>query len=275
MEGMMNQLEVDFDYRDLSIDDRSFVKERALVIRETAKRTAKAITMMGLWLSEVKKCLPHGLWESWLDTEFGWSPQTARRLIHVYDMVKSNNLRELNFDVSALYLIAAPKTPEPLRREAIRRAESGERMNRAKVLELRDRLKERAQAVVGVLAEVIDQVGKDIRVMKASDDTKGIPCESVSLVIAFWQAIEILRHPYLTVENAAQIALSEVNRHDQLVWESIGAFAPSGMAFLDQATAMLASLTKLSETILPCQDAFCLGRAEAQQGGNERDGEAS
>ena len=37
----------------------------------------------------------------------------------VYEAVKLRSLRNLNLDVSALYLIAAPATPEPVKREVI------------------------------------------------------------------------------------------------------------------------------------------------------------
>lgn len=62
----------------------------------------------------------HGLWLPWLESEFGWSHDTARNFIQVWDCFKLRNFRDLNIDVSALYLIAAPKTPEPVRQEVIR-----------------------------------------------------------------------------------------------------------------------------------------------------------
>jgi hypothetical protein len=113
-----------------------FVRERAVQIRETAKLTAKAIVRIGQWLTEVKERLPHGQWLPWLESEFGWSEWTARRFMGVYELVKSGNLHDLEIDVSALYLIAAPSTPEPVHREVIERAKRGEPMTRAKALEV-------------------------------------------------------------------------------------------------------------------------------------------
>lgn len=130
----LDQLE--FDYDEIDVEDRGFVKERAEKIRETAKRTAQGIIQIGQWLTEVKRKLDHGQWYPWLHTEFGWSVDTAQRLMNVTEFVKSRNLRHLEIDVSALYLIAAPKTPEPVVQEVIRRAEAGEPMTHAKAKEV-------------------------------------------------------------------------------------------------------------------------------------------
>jgi hypothetical protein len=42
--------------------------------------------------------------------------------MQVYEACKSGTVHDLDIDVSALYLIAAPKTPEPVRKEIIERA---------------------------------------------------------------------------------------------------------------------------------------------------------
>jgi hypothetical protein len=99
--------EVLFDYRKIEPEIRAFVKE---LIREVAKRTVQGIVLIGQWLSEVKEQLPHGEWLPWLKSQFGWTDCTARRFMSVYDAFKSDNLSNLEIDVSALYLIAAPST---------------------------------------------------------------------------------------------------------------------------------------------------------------------
>jgi hypothetical protein len=55
--------------------------------------------------------------------------------MNVFEQSKFRNFRNLNLPVSALYLIAAPSTPEKVRDEVIERAEAGESMTRAKVKE--------------------------------------------------------------------------------------------------------------------------------------------
>jgi hypothetical protein len=134
-----------FDYRELTEESRSFVKERALLIHDAAKKTAQGIILIGQWLSEVKERLGHGGWMRWLNAEFGWSWDTADRFIRVYENLKIRNLRNLEIDISALYLITAPKTPEPVRQEVIERAQSGEPMTRAKAVEVLEQYRQRAE----------------------------------------------------------------------------------------------------------------------------------
>jgi hypothetical protein len=47
----------------------------------------------------------------------GWSKDTAQRMMNVAEFSKNRTVRNLDVDVSMLYLIAAPKTPEPVRKE--------------------------------------------------------------------------------------------------------------------------------------------------------------
>ena len=61
----------------------------------------------------MKDRLGHGQFLNRIDECFGWSDRHARRLMEVYANIKLDNLSDLNIDVSALYLIAAPKTSEP------------------------------------------------------------------------------------------------------------------------------------------------------------------
>jgi len=76
-------------------------------------------------LTEVKEKLGHGPFIDWIEREFAWARTTAERFMNVYERVKLPNLGNLDIDVSALYLIAQPKTPEPARNDIIRRASNG------------------------------------------------------------------------------------------------------------------------------------------------------
>jgi hypothetical protein len=144
-----------FDYRDLTPNDRSFIKERALLIRDAAKRTAEGIILIGQWLTEAKSRLKHGQWLPWLETEFGWSVSTATNFMRVYENVKLATVANLQIDVSALYLIATPKTPEPVREEIIKRAQSGEPMTKAKAVEVLESYKQRAEVPSPAVARKI------------------------------------------------------------------------------------------------------------------------
>jgi hypothetical protein len=129
-------VQASFDYRDIAGDDRGRVKERAVMIHKEARRTAQGIVKIGQWLTEVKETLGHGQWLPWLKGEFGWSADSAERFMRVFELVKFRNLRNLNIDASALYLIAKPSTLEPVRREVVERAKRGEPITHAKAREV-------------------------------------------------------------------------------------------------------------------------------------------
>jgi hypothetical protein len=66
-----------------------------------------------------------------LNAEFDWEKTAANGFMQVHANVKCPNFGHLEIDVSALYLIAAPKTPEPVRTDA---PELGERHRRPTVI---------------------------------------------------------------------------------------------------------------------------------------------
>jgi hypothetical protein len=117
------------------VRDSAFVKERAEKIRGAGKRTAEGIVKIGQWLTEANTHLSHGQWLPWLKAEFGWSQQSANNFTRVYEKFKLLKFSNLRIDPSALYLLAARTTPELATKQVIERAEKGEPMTRAKVLE--------------------------------------------------------------------------------------------------------------------------------------------
>ena len=98
--------------------------------------TAAGIVQIGQYLTEVKGRLKHGKFQDGIAREFSWSDNSARNFMHVYERFKNRNFRNLEIDVSALYLIAAPSTPEHVVQVVIERARSGEPMTRAKAEEV-------------------------------------------------------------------------------------------------------------------------------------------
>lgn len=128
-----------FDYGALEASARTTLREHAERIRTLARQTAEGIIEIGQRLAEVKETLPHGQWLRWLEQEFGWTDRTALNFVHVYDRfsAKSETVSDLNVDVSALYLLAAPKTPAAVFNEAVSQAASGQRVTKATVRELK------------------------------------------------------------------------------------------------------------------------------------------
>lgn len=109
-------------------DDQQFATTEAEEIRRLLRRAAKDIVTIGQKLIAVKARLNHGEWGAWLRSEFDWDSRTAQRFMSVGDRFKNDNLSDLNIAPSALYLLAAPSTPEDVRREMLERARNGEKI---------------------------------------------------------------------------------------------------------------------------------------------------
>ncbi len=80
---------------------------------------------IGSRLIAVKDALGHGRFGRWLEAEFQWSEPTAERMMRVADTFKSVKLTDLNIGQSALYMLASPSTPAPIRHRR-RRARSSD-----------------------------------------------------------------------------------------------------------------------------------------------------
>lgn len=124
-----------FDYAALDAETRIVVQQRTIEIKALMKRAASDIIEIGRKLIEVKSRLPHGAWLPWLRSEFTWSEDTAGRFMSV-----ARRIPEIphgaEFDAKALYLLAAPSTPESAREEAIARAEEGKKITYSAVRDL-------------------------------------------------------------------------------------------------------------------------------------------
>jgi hypothetical protein len=134
-----------FDYATFDPDTRRLLRERAEQIRGLERKTASSIVEIGKYLTEAKEQLRHGQFLQWIDAEFRWRQRTAENYMAVYARCKSANFADLHIDPSALCLIARPSTPEPVRVEAVRRAENGEHVSHREVRALVKRAKERGE----------------------------------------------------------------------------------------------------------------------------------
>lgn len=131
-----------FDYTLLSFKTKVIVQEHANEIKSLMRRTAQDIINIGQKLIEAKEQLGHGHFEVWLRAELNWGQWTARKFMQVTRQFKTVNFTALSIDASALYLLAAPSTPEMVRQEALERAGQGEAMTHAKVKAIASRYKE-------------------------------------------------------------------------------------------------------------------------------------
>jgi hypothetical protein len=123
------------DVGNFVVDDPVLTK-CAAEIRRLGRRVKEDVVEIGRYLDEAQQHAGHGTWLTWIEAEFGWSDQTARRFIHVYEFSrdsKFNKLLNSNLPLSALYQLAAPKTPEAARKEVAARVEAGEKVSVAAV----------------------------------------------------------------------------------------------------------------------------------------------
>jgi hypothetical protein len=116
------------NYTTLDASTSQFVQQQTGEIRGLMKRTVESIFEIGQRLIVVKERLGHGRFGSWLETEFDWDERTARRFMSVAENLKnkSDTVSEINLAPSALYILAAPSTPDAARDEAFARAKAGE-----------------------------------------------------------------------------------------------------------------------------------------------------
>ena len=138
-----------FDYSFLDKKQIDFVQKKASEIKRLLRRTAQDIFDVGQYLNEVKEQLPHGKFNAWIKTEFGWSKSMALRFMRVATRFRSTNLAQIDIVHSALYALAAPSTPEEATLEAIERASEGEKITLALSKEIIDKhkdLKEQGEA---------------------------------------------------------------------------------------------------------------------------------
>jgi hypothetical protein len=117
-------------YYDLRTETQRTIDLATKELRSIDKRTIEDIIRRGEILSGVQSELAdhhQGTFQSWAKAELGYSLQTTYRFMRAYEFSLShNNLLRLPIEPSAVYALAAPKTPDAARMEAIELAERGE-----------------------------------------------------------------------------------------------------------------------------------------------------
>ncbi len=114
-----------FDYAALDASTSQFVQQQTGEIKALMKRTAQDIVEIGQKLVKVKEKLGHGRFGAWLEAEFEWSIQTAKRFMNVAAAFQNQQFVDF-IAPSALYELAAPSIPDAVRDEALARAKAGE-----------------------------------------------------------------------------------------------------------------------------------------------------
>ena len=69
---------------------RRWAEAKAHKIRSLVRRGVMVAVEMGQELEEVKGRLQHGFWLTWLDANFGWTEETARKYRRLAAAVEQN-----------------------------------------------------------------------------------------------------------------------------------------------------------------------------------------
>ena len=146
-----------FSYASLAPDVRARVETATARLHDLERRTSESIIEMGQHLIEVKRDIGHGNFLSWLEAEFGWTRQTAHNLMQVAE--RFANVKNLDISPSALYILAAPSTPDEMVVEFTELAALGQKITHKDVKARANEVKAKPRNTVPVdrdTGEIVD-----------------------------------------------------------------------------------------------------------------------
>lgn len=117
-----------FDYGALDVEARIVVQQKTGEIHERVDTVRRSVIEVGQRLIEVKVLLKHGQYGDWLRAEFGWSQDTAERMVNVARLARQiPQIAEFEDQIarSALTVLAKPSTPPAAVQEVVELAEKG------------------------------------------------------------------------------------------------------------------------------------------------------
>jgi hypothetical protein len=156
-------------YQSLDPERSTLIQQKAKEIQKRVRRAKQDILDIGRLLVEVRSVLEHGQFEAWLVQEIAWSPRTAYNFIYVYERFGNvANFARMDVDISAAYLLAAPKTPQVFVDEFLNRARAGERITfktvRKELKEGQVQLSPKPQ-IVGLSSKAASQTDSSLQVI--------------------------------------------------------------------------------------------------------------
>lgn len=146
---VVDQSQMAFNYELVAAPIAIQAREAAERIKLRLRRTAEDIVEIGRDLIDVKETIGHGNFMPWIEAEFGMSMSAATRFMNVARAYGGKFATVANLDPTALYELAAPKTPLEVREEVEKMIEAGEVVTKATITELRAKLSglEKAKAL--------------------------------------------------------------------------------------------------------------------------------
>lgn len=158
---MLPSAGITFNYGMLSVEKAASARAAAERIKLRMARAAQDIIETGRELSDQKDALGHGNFLAWIEAEFGMTDRTARNFMAVHKQFGSKSEMISDLPPTALYALAAPSTPEPVRDEALGLAASGEKVTAKTVAELKakhERLQEKLKEQASIIKARDDMV---------------------------------------------------------------------------------------------------------------------
>jgi hypothetical protein len=113
------------------------LRAHAREIQRLGRRVIGDVVEIGRRLTDAKRRLGHGKFLVWIASEFGWSERTTENFMRVYGLsCKSEKFADLDVPLSALYLLAAPSTPDAALVAVAARAGNGNGLSLAEVKDI-------------------------------------------------------------------------------------------------------------------------------------------
>lgn len=126
-----------YDYDLIPEAQRSQVRNGAVDIVRHARKAQESLLVIGQRLIEIKEVLDYGQFSDWCTAEFDMSQRTAQNMMNVAKMFGKETKLVSFLSDTALYLLAAPSTPEAARDAVIAEAQAtGASPTKARVQEV-------------------------------------------------------------------------------------------------------------------------------------------
>ena len=113
-----------WDYSQVAPVDRKAVEDAAVDVAMHGRRMTASAMAVGASLLRAKGLLMHGQFEDWCTVEFGMSQRTAQNMMNVAKEFDGKSEIISLLSDTALYLLAAPSTPEPVRTQVLAEAQT-------------------------------------------------------------------------------------------------------------------------------------------------------
>lgn len=251
-------------YEGLSDRDRDEIEEAANRIRLRLKRTLEDCILIGKELLKVKERLPKGAFGAWVAHEFNLSERHAQHLMRVGLRFGDQPEKISGLQLSVLYALAAPSTPDEVVDIVIDRHEAGEQVNKddvehlkRHVREVERKLQEAESATETVREELAQMYLRELKEKEeklreleqhyGSLESKLADLEHLSSDVVT-VAVETVPEGYATVQDAIddlQVKLDALNQEKDAVEDAL----QLQKAQLDDALAEVQHRQKCQATI--------------------------